>query len=163
MPSRGRARASAGSEGMTAQAYLLCRPATRRACGWLVSRLELIPPQPAVHGDHGAGDVAGERRDEVADEAGHVLGLAVAADRDLVVGLPLPVFGRVVAADLLGMDAARRGAVHRDTVLADLVRQALGPGVGGGLSAEGAVETLGLRVDGVVDGPTPIQRLHLIE
>src|SRR5947207_523165 len=136
MPSRGKARASAGSEGMTAQAYLLCCSATRRACGWLVFGLELVPPQPPIHGDDGAGDVAGQRRDEIADEAGHVLGLAVAADRDLVVGLPLPVLGRVVAADLLGMDAARRDRVDRDAVLADLARQALGPGVDGGLGAE---------------------------
>src|SRR5262245_38838216 len=72
---------------------------------------ELIPPQTAVNGDDGTGDVSGQRRYEKAHEARDILGLAVAADGDLVVGLPLPVLGGVVAADLLGVDAPRRDRV----------------------------------------------------
>jgi len=66
--------------------------------------------QAAVDRDHGAGDVARARAREETDQVRHVLGLPVFADRDLVLGLPLPVFRRVVAQDLVAQDASRRHA-----------------------------------------------------
>src|SRR5262245_57665183 len=67
--------------------------------------LELVAPQSSVHGNHGAGDVAGARRGKEAHEVRDVLQLAVFADRDLLLALLLAELGRVVAQDLLGHDA----------------------------------------------------------
>ena len=61
------------------------------------------------------------------------------------------------------MDAAGRNAIDGDAVLADLARQALGPGVDGSLGAERAVEALGLRLAGDVDDAAPLARDHLVE
>src|SRR5262245_15657339 len=80
-----------------------------------------------------------------------------------MLGLPLPVLGRVVAADLLGVDAPRRDAVDRDAVPADLAREALGPGVHRRLGAEGAVDAVGLGLAGDVDDASPLARDHLVE
>ncbi len=88
-------------------------------------------------------------------------GCAVGADRNLVLGLPLAVFGRVVAQDLLADDAPGRDAVDGDAVLADLAREALGPGVHRRLGAERAVDALGLRFAGEVDDPAPAPLHHL--
>src|SRR5690349_15156579 len=44
---------------------------------------ELVAPQPAVHRDDRAGDVARARRGEEADQIGDVLGLAVFAHRNV--------------------------------------------------------------------------------
>src|SRR5262245_31624488 len=79
-------------------------------------KLELITAQAPVHRDDGSRNVAGEGRSKEADEVGDVLGLAVLAHRDLVLGLPLAVLGRVVAQDLLAHDAPRWDAVHGDPV-----------------------------------------------
>src|SRR5262249_24082022 len=109
------------------------------------SLLELVASQAAVDGNDGAGDVSGEGRGKKADEVCHILRLAIATDRDLVLRLPFAVFGRIVATDLLGVDAARRDRVDGDPEFADLAREALGPGVDRGLGAEGAVDAFGLR------------------
>ena len=53
--------------------------------------------------------------------------------------------------------------VDGDAVLADLAREALGPGVDRRLGAEGAVDALGLRLAGDVDDAAPLALDHLIE
>ena len=93
----------------------------------LLQRSELVAPQAAVDRNNGAGDIAGQRRGQKAHEICYILRLAVAADGNLVVGLPLPLLGRVIATDLLRHDAPRRQAIDRDAVLADLPRQTFGP------------------------------------
>src|SRR5206468_2144776 len=50
---------------------------------------ELVAPQPAVHGNHRAGDVARARRGEEADQVCNVLRLAVLADGNLFLALLL--------------------------------------------------------------------------
>src|SRR5205085_4678884 len=85
----------------------------------------------------------------------------VLADRDVVLALPLPKLGRVVAQDLLRDDAPGRDAVHRDAVLAHLARQSLRPGMHRRLGAEGAVDAVGLGLAGDVGDATPFARHHL--
>src|SRR5215831_17040753 len=92
-------------------------------------KLELITSKAAVDRDHGPCYVACTRRCEKHDEIGELLGLAVATDGYLVLGLPGTVLRRVVSTDLIAHDAARRHAIHRDAVLADLARQAFRPRV----------------------------------
>src|SRR5690242_181837 len=101
-----------GSTGKTASIALWPR---RRAL-----LLELVAPQAAVDRNDGAGDVSREGRGKKANEVRHVLRLTIATDRDFVLGLPLAVFGGIVATDLLGMDAARRDRVDGDPEFADL-------------------------------------------
>ena len=84
------------------------------------SKSELIPPQTAVDRDHGARDVARQRRGEEYRERGEVLGLAPIATGNLLLGKPLAIIRRIVAPDLLAHDAAGRNAVDGDAVLADL-------------------------------------------
>src|SRR5687768_8813901 len=62
-----------------------------------VSWSELVAAQAPVDGNDRAGDVARARRHEEGDERRQLLRLAVAAHVDLVLRLPLPVLGRVVA------------------------------------------------------------------
>src|SRR5687767_15095811 len=104
-----------------------CGRASSCSCSSRVGVSVLVAAQSAVDREYGAGDVAGARGSEEDREVGELLGLAVAAHRDLVLRLPLAVLGGVVAPDLVAHDAARRDAVHGDAVLADLARQALGP------------------------------------
>src|SRR5262245_25209849 len=89
--------------------------------------LELVAAQAPVDRNDRAGDIARPRRGEETHQVRDVLGLAVLADRDLLLALLLAELRRVVAQDLLGHDAARRHRVDGDAVLADLARQALGP------------------------------------
>src|SRR6185436_11079381 len=89
---------------------------------------KLVSPQSTIDGNDRAGDIARERRDKKADQVGDVRRLPVLAYRNVVLALLLAEFGRVVAPDLLAVDAARRHAVDGDAVLADLARQALRPG-----------------------------------
>src|SRR5262245_29749832 len=124
---------------------------------------ELVTAQATVHGDHGAGNVARQRGGQEAHEVGDVLGLAIAANRDLVLRLPLPVFRRVVAADLLGHDAAGGNAVDRDAVLADLARKTFRPGVHGGLGGESPIYAVGLGLARHGDDATPLGADHLAD
>src|SRR4051812_40395761 len=127
----------------------------------VIESLELITPQPAIDGNDGAGDVAGARRDEEADEVREILGLAVFADRDVLFALLLPELGRVVAQDLLCDDAPGRDRVDRDAGLADLSRKPLRPGVHRRFPAEGAYDALGLWLACDVDDTAPVARHHL--
>src|SRR5687768_7566694 len=122
---------------------------------------ELVAAHAAVDGDHGARDVAGERRSEVAHQAGDVLGLAVLAHRDIVLALVRAPLGRVVAQDLLAHDAPGRNRVDRDAVPPDLARQALGPRVHRRLGGERAVQPFGLGLAGDVDDAAPFAAHHL--
>src|ERR1041384_1606930 len=126
-------------------------------------RSELIAPQPAVDRDHRAGDVAGARAAQKAHEVRDLLRLAVAAGRDLVFALPLPVLGCVVAQDLLGVDPPGRDAVHRDAVAAHHAAQALGPAMDTGLGAERAVGVLRFALAGEVDDAAPAARDHGVD
>src|SRR5688500_13764181 len=56
-----------------------------------VGRLVLVAAQPAVHREHGAGDVSGARRGEEHGEVCELPGLAVAAHGNLVLRLLLAV------------------------------------------------------------------------
>src|SRR5215475_13729254 len=102
-------------------------------------------------------------RGKKAHEVCHILWLAIATDRDFVLRLPFAVFGRIVATDLFGVDAAWRDRVDGDPEFADLARQALGPGVDCGLGTEGAVDAFGLRLAGDVDDAPPLARHHRLE
>ena len=77
--------------------------------------------------------------------------------------LPLAVFRRVVAQDLLAQDAPWRDAIHRDAVLAHLARQAFGPRVHCRLGAEGAVDALRFGLAGDVDDAPPLVFHHLLQ
>src|SRR3990167_4397671 len=134
-------------------------PTTRKRPG--MSASELVAAHPAVHGNHRAGDVARKRRGEKAHQVRNVLGLAVLAERDLVLFLPLAALGGVVAQDLFALDAPRRDRVHRDAVAPQLARQALRPGAHRRLRGESAVQTLGLGLAGDVDDASPAALDHL--
>src|SRR3954447_23871695 len=123
-------------------------------------RSELVTAQPAVHRDDRAGDVAGQRRGEEADERRDVLRAAVLADGDVPRRVLGALLGRVVALDLRAPDPAGRGGVDRDAARADLAREALGPRVQRGLGGECAVDALGLGLAGDVHDPAPAALLH---
>src|SRR6185437_1807328 len=129
---------------IAAQRAALPPPSTSTSRGRAGSRAViagsvLIAAQPAVDRIHGARDVVRPRRCEEDREVRELFGLAVAPHGNLVLRLPRPVFGRVVAQDLVGEDAARRNAVHGDAVLSHLAREALRPCGERGLRAEGPV------------------------
>src|SRR5439155_20887440 len=84
-----------------------------------------------------------------------------AADRDLGIGERLPLGLGIKPADLLAHDAAGRDRIDRDPFLADLPRKALRPGVNAGLSGEGGVEPVGLRLAGDVDDAAEATLDHL--
>src|SRR5919198_6529204 len=127
----------------------------------MCTSLELVAAQAAVDGNDGAGDVARARRREEADEVGDVLGLTIFADRNVLAAFALAEFGRVVAQDLLGDDAAGRHAVHGDAVSSHVAREALGPRMHRRLGGEGAVQPLGLGLAGDVDDAAPVALNHL--
>src|SRR6185503_8724543 len=118
-------------------------------------------PHAAVDGDHGAGDVARERRGEEDDQVRRVFRLAVFAERNVLALFLRAPLGTVVAPDLLAVDAPGRDRVHGDAVAADLARQALRPGMHRRLGGEGAVQAFGLRLAGDVDDAAPLARDHL--
>src|SRR5216110_3067930 len=80
-----------GVAGCAALAFAKRGPRAAATAPSRISRLlgmtvlsELVATQAAVDGNHGAGDVARERRGEEAHEVRDVLGLAVLAHRDVV-------------------------------------------------------------------------------
>src|SRR6202171_2646681 len=133
------------------------------AIRFISSSLKLISPKAAVDRDHRPGDVVGARRGEERNEIGDVLGLAVLAHRNLVLALPLPVLGCVVAKDLLAHDAPGRDRIHRDAVLAHFTRKALRPGMHRSFGAECAVDPVGLAFSRDIDDAAPAARDHLRE
>ena len=73
---------------------------------------ELVAPQPPVHRYYRAGDVACERRGEKAHQRRNVFRRAVLPLRNLVLGLPLAIFRRVIAQDLLAQNPPRGNRIQ---------------------------------------------------
>src|SRR5262245_23205963 len=115
---------SIATSSMRSGVFTACKTAAFMAAP---PRLELVAAQTAVHGNDRAGDVGRQRRHQQTGKVRDVVRFAIAANRDFVGRLPLPVFRRIVAADLLRHDAPRRKAIDGDSVLADLAGKALGP------------------------------------
>src|SRR2546423_637139 len=121
---------------------------------------ELIPPEPAVHGNDRAGDVARERGAQEHRHRRELLGLAVAADRDLRARETLALLRRIIAPDLLAHDAAGCHRVDGDAERAHVAREPFGPGVDASLGGESRVDVLGLRLAGDADDAAPFPLHH---
>src|SRR4051812_38221538 len=73
----------------------------------------------------------------------------------------LAIVFRIIAADLLAHDPARRDAVDSDAMPSDLAGQAFGPGMYRGLGGERRIEPLRLGLAGYIDNASPAAFDHL--
>jgi hypothetical protein len=124
---------------------------------------ELVLAQTAIHRNDRTRNGLGQGRGQEHHQVSQLFRLAIAPHRDLVVRLPLSILGRVVAENLLGVDAAGRNAVDRHTVFAHHTRQALGPRVDARFGAKRAIGVRWLAFASDVDNAAPIARHHPID